>query len=452
MRLCADVSGSGTLGYLVTVTLEREDGNAVQYIGNSAPEMPPPTTFSAYSPRLFDSLIFTPTSLTWDETRLDTGALFHYPNSPQITNLYAAYPVTLAYFQTVQGYIVTFNFNTDGNLGSIEEPAGRSINLSYDGDHVTSVEDWAGRTHQFTYDGDDNLATIQDPTNAIITLQYDGAHHVAQITDGAGNNVYYTYDDQDRVVSRSIGTDPPGEYSYSGAQVTYIDPLGQQWITTLDQNGNVTETEDPLGATRSAQFNNQGLPTQIVDALGRITTLEYDPVTGRMTSRQDPTGATEQWSWDTSGPKYGNLDSYTDGSGRTDQYFYSPNPQLRQRSQWLNGMSQATNYAYTPWGALQSAMTPMGFIHTYNWDNTLRGAQQRDQRDGRHPHLHARFGGQSAERAGRDGPHDRVHLRRCRSAPQRPERPGCAQAVAVRRRRQPDRGDRSAFCLHHAHV
>ncbi|HLK56734.1 MAG TPA: hypothetical protein VKU00_09225, partial [Chthonomonadaceae bacterium] len=81
-HLCADTTGTHATGYIVTVTLEREDGGSVQYIGNSPANSGLPATFTAYSPRLFDTLKNAATTdvwQAWDETRFDTGTVFHYP-------------------------------------------------------------------------------------------------------------------------------------------------------------------------------------------------------------------------------------------------------------------------------------------------------------------------------------------------------------------------------------
>jgi YD repeat-containing protein len=365
-RLCADTSGTLALGYLITVTLEREDGNAIQYLGNSAPNMPPPTTFTAYTPRLFDALIYTPASLTWDETRFDTGALFHYAVGSPVSLVNQSFPVSLSYYQTVLGQRVTFNYGSDGNLDTIQDPAGRQIEYGYSGGYVSNVTDWGGRTHQFGYDGNDNLQSITDPTGAITTFASDTMHRLLQITDPNGYNTYYQYDNQNRVVSRQIDVNPPGNYSYDGTTTTYTDPLGQVWQTTQDQYGNVTQTTDPLGATRNATYWPSGLPYTIEDAIGRITVLQYDD-NGRLQSRQDPTGATEQWQWD---PDYGTLQTYTDQINRITQYNYGSDPQPRLLLSVTTPLSNTTNYTYTYWGALLGVQTPLGYLTTYNWDNT----------------------------------------------------------------------------------
>ena len=201
----------------------------MQYFGNSAPNLPPPTTFTAYSPRLFDTLIYTPASLTWDETRHDSGALFHYAVGSPVSLVAQYFPVSLSYYQTVQGQTVTFNYNSNGTLGSIEDPAGRQIQYGYATTFVSSVTDWGGRQHQFGYDGNNNLQSITDPTGAITTFQSDSMHRLLQITDPNNYNTYYQYDSKNRVVSRQIDVNPAGNYSYSGTQQAPSPPTPIRW-------------------------------------------------------------------------------------------------------------------------------------------------------------------------------------------------------------------------------
>ena len=98
-----------------------------------------PATYVANSPRLFDTLINNVGSdQTWDETRFDTGAVFHYP---------AGTLTSLAYYKTVQGQYMTMNYNTNGSLDTIMEPAGRELQYNYTGPYVTSIEDWVNAKH-----------------------------------------------------------------------------------------------------------------------------------------------------------------------------------------------------------------------------------------------------------------------------------------------------------------
>jgi RHS repeat-associated protein len=359
LRLCADNSGTLATGYRVTVTMEREDGNSVQYIGSSAAGGPYPTTFTPSSPRLFDALTCDGVSGFWDETRFDTGAVFHYP---------AGSFASLAYYQTVQGSTVTMNY-TGGQLQSIQEPAGRLLTYLYTDNKVTQVTDWAQRTHQFVYDADDNLHALIGPDGATSTYQYDPLFRLNQITDPNNFSTYYNYDDQNRVISRQVAANPPGAYAYSGSDTVYTDPLGAIWRTTLDQDGNVTNAVDPVGAVRSAVFSARGLPLSIQSALSiPPTVLTYDS-NGRETSRQDPTGAVSTHTFDA----YGNVLTEQNPLGyvTTHSYFGSgpTQGQTRLRQTTMDPLGQVTQFAYTSWGALSSVQTPLGNTTLYNWNS-----------------------------------------------------------------------------------
>ena len=342
---------------MVTVTLEREDGNSVQYIGNSPAGSPYPTTFTPYSPRLFDNLVYNSTDQTWDETRFDTGTRFHY-----LAGTFAS----LAYYQTVLGSMVTMNYDAGGQLQNIQEPAGRLLTYLYTGDKVSAVQDWAQRTQQFLYDDNSNLIALIDQTGATTTYQYDSLLRLNQITDPNNFSTYYVLDDQNRVISRQVDTNPPGIYAYVGNNTVYTDPLGGVWTTTLDTNGNVTAAIDPLGATRSAVYNSQGLPVSIQNALAiPPTALVYD-ANGRQISRQDPTGAVWTHLFD---PLYGNLLAEQSPLGYITTHTYFGTGETRLRLSTMTPMGEVTTFGYTSWGALQSVQSPLNNVRVDNWNS-----------------------------------------------------------------------------------
>lgn len=369
LRLCEATSGTAATGYVSTITMEREDGNSVRYVGHTAgPAAAPPTTFTSDSPRLFDTLLRN-ADRTWDETRFDSGAVFHYPAPPTTTLTSYNNLVSLAYYQTVQGQRVSFSYNSNGQMTTIQEPGGREVTYTYqtdpDNPYVSSVQDWAGRLHSFQYDGDGNLNQIQDPTGALTTYAYDGQRHLTNVTDPNGVVSAYAYDDQDRVVSRQVGSNPSSGYSYAGGTTTYTDPLTNAWATTQDGDGNVTSAVDPLGATRSAAYTAQGQPQTVQDALGRVTSLAYDS-NGRLTSLQNPRRQTATFTYDS----YGNCLSAQDPENRLTTYTYGADPSKRRLASLTTPVPSTYVYSYMSWGALQSVTTPLGNITTLTWDST----------------------------------------------------------------------------------
>ncbi len=357
MRLCADVTGTTPAGYIVTVNMEREDGRSVQYIGNSPPDAGFPATYVANSPRLFDNLVNNVgTDQSWDETRFDTGATFHYPAGTGM-------PCSLAYYQTVQGQYMTMNYDTDkGTLTSIMEPAGRELLYNYTGPYCTSIQDWAGRITTFYYSSANDMVQMVDPTGASTYFQCDVNHNLTLITDPNNWDTAYQYDDNSRVTMRSVNGNT-GYYSYSGGTTTYLDPNGETWTTVQDSDGNVTSVTDPVSATRQAIYTND-LPTTIIDAIGRITTMAYNS-NGQKTSHQNPANETDVFNYD----GYGNLIYHEDPTGNPHYYNFAGDGSTRQMISEQNALGYSTQYAYTDWGAIQAVATPMGFITTYSWSN-----------------------------------------------------------------------------------
>src|SRR5207237_2097704 len=127
-----------------------------------------------------------------------------------------------------------------------------------------------------TYDGKGDVVQIQGPTGCLTRYEYDERHRITRITGLEGFATDYGYDGRGRVRSRSVAGDR-ATYSYhhvgDGTATVYQDPEGHLWTTVLDSQGNIVEEIDPVGAVRQAAYDDKGMPTRSVDALGYVTSF-----------------------------------------------------------------------------------------------------------------------------------------------------------------------------------
>lgn len=72
------------------------------------------------------------------------------------------------------------------------------------------------------------------------------------------------------------------------------------WSNVYDSAGNRIYTRDPLGAVTRAVFNTNDLPISITNALGQVTSMQYD-AHGNLTRLINPRLATNLWAYDARG-------------------------------------------------------------------------------------------------------------------------------------------------------
>jgi YD repeat-containing protein len=87
--------------------------------------------------------------------------------------------VSVVYRQTPQGERLTYNYNANAQLESVEEPTGRRVTLSYNADgKVQTVADWGGRgLVVLTYVGSD-LTEVWQQEGVVTRYRYDANHYM----------------------------------------------------------------------------------------------------------------------------------------------------------------------------------------------------------------------------------------------------------------------------------
>jgi len=332
---------------------------------------------------------------------------------------------TLNYVQDLNGNRLTFT--PEGilsNSGALE------VDFVRDADgRITQIIDPLGNVYGYTYDANGDLVAFNPPDldTDVMYAYYEG-HYILDIIDPRGNRAAkMTYTDDGRLETLTDALGNVTSYEYSLAinttaiihpdggreSITYndaghvlqqIDPLGRITSYSYDENFNIlTETND-RGETVTysynadghrtsvtdangtvlitAQYNQYGGPTRLVDALGEPRDIGYDPVTFLPVSASDSLGSLGAYTWNANGQPltradangsvatytydvYGNLTSQTDALGRTVQYEYNT---LGQRTAMIDSDGNRTTFVYDALGRLQSMVDALGQTITYSYD------------------------------------------------------------------------------------
>ena len=185
-----------------------------------------------------------------------------------------------------------WQFSSTGRLERVEDRNGRSISYLYfatgatrvqkitdsqgrvtefftnaNGD-VTKMVDSAGREYLYGYTGT-QLTSYTDPANSTTYYEY-GADGMTKVTTPGGRVTrigYYASGDRNAGRVRDITRETPS--------TTDVDP---KWSFAYDQNQDGTGptiVSDPRGHETRYEFDPDGRPEKVFDALGRRTTTSY---------------------------------------------------------------------------------------------------------------------------------------------------------------------------------
>lgn len=275
---------------------------------------------------------------------------------------------------------------TGNNLTSVSDPAGRTVNLTYDSsNHLSSVADPLGNSYTFAVGA--SLATVTQPDSGSWQYRYDANSFMLGKVDPLGNSTSYSYDDQQRVIG---STDPEGKtrsisypqgtetvktttftekdgnawsYSYDTQQGYLLAKTDPQSGTTsyhYDANGNRTATTNPDGTSTSSLYDTLGNLLSSTDAAGNSTSYSYNSF-GQTTSITDPQGGITRYSYD----DRGNLISLTDPAGAATSYEYDSKGNMTRLT---DAAGQSTSFGYDTAGNMTSVSDASGATTSYSYD------------------------------------------------------------------------------------
>lgn len=268
-------------------------------------------------------------------------------------------------------------FDKNGWLKSLEDPYGKKLELTYQGDFLQKVTD-----------GESVLKLTYDKSGHVISADLDGVNVEYTYADGClirveegEDSVYYTYtSDGMPLLSGFRG-------SHQGDGTIRYDDLARPVMITLDEettilnykedalemtvaegtvtykldNGAVTDIVTSDGTVMSTEATKDGAVLKILDGTKNIYQAEFDS-RGNMLSEKDET-STLRYGYD----KRGNLTSITDGAGKVTSYGYDKANEITSVT-YADGTKE--KWSYDKNGNLKSYTDRAGAETSYSYDKS----------------------------------------------------------------------------------
>ncbi len=320
-----------------------------------------------------------------------------------------------------------YTFNHDGQLTSILDPQGyettlsyennllhqvtsqggqRYLHFTYDQDRLTEVADHTGRHVSFQYDQNGDLGSVVDVRGKTWTYSYLDLHLLYEVTDPNGHLEEKTdYDSQGRAVQQWSGpkSEPDLELEFTGENRVITDALGNvqvasydvrnTWVglsygsdvtlleggsegtitRSYDANFNLNYVEDANEHATEIEWNDCGCrPEWITDSLGLDTHMLYDSNTNNLISTTDALNHTTRYAYNSNN----NMISTTNALHYTTYYTYgtsSPSPNLLIETK--DPLGHHTYYRYNEYGDMIATAVVSGSMRlttTYTYDGLGR--------------------------------------------------------------------------------
>jgi RHS repeat-associated protein len=271
--------------------------------------------------------------------------------------------------------VTSYTYNSLGLVLTTSGPQGNTGNTYDDSGNLLTATGPDGGITRYRYDGRANLIETTNPLGQVTTYAYDDADLLASVTDPAGAVISYTYDPNGNMLTQ---TDPLGKvttFTYDGMNrlLTVTDALGHLTTYGYDKMGNRTSVTDPNGNTSTYKFNYQGQMVQAKDAQEHTTTYTYGAMgcascgggTDKVTSITDAIGHITTYQYDTAG----HLIQETDPLQKATSYYYDPAGNMDMKTD-ANGIN--LGYSYDFLKRLTAKSYPDGSSVNYTYDSAGR--------------------------------------------------------------------------------
>jgi len=143
----------------------------------------------------------------------------------------------LAHVEDIDGDETSLTYDTSGKLTTITDSAGRSLQVTWTADRITSIADPStpARAVTYGYTPSGLLSTVTDVNGGVTSVAYDPSNRIVSVTDprhnaaGTSKAVVNIYDTQGRVIHQTDETGDVHMFDYT----TVADATGFTEVTRV---------------------------------------------------------------------------------------------------------------------------------------------------------------------------------------------------------------------------
>jgi RHS repeat-associated protein len=306
----------------------------------------------------------------------------------------------------------SIGFGTNQKPSVITDTNGNQVVLSYTGEHLTGIQhsdgdhftltygpagrmtgltDHAGKTTTYSYNPENTLLnSVTGPdgkTTSYYYVQEADTYALASVTYPGGISRNFRFDGDGRLAESSLNSNKntvPLSYDDSERTTTVKDASGVFVTSRVNENGQVTKTEntagatqlfsynqnkdlvrasDPLGHSYDMSYDNEHNVVEITDPLGNHIGMTYDNRFNSLNSVTDPRGNTLNFGFDSKGNMISTI--YPDSLTESNVYDTQGNI-IRTTTR----KGDIINYQYNTRGQLTRIDYPDSSFKVYTYDNT----------------------------------------------------------------------------------
>lgn len=312
-------------------------------------------------------------------------------------------------FRDGAGRESVFEHDSEGNLINVEFPDSSSKSFTYSATHLMNQEtDARGNSTLYHFNDLRKLSSVTTPDNASISLQDSSSKTYYNSLQGV-NRKLINYDDENADgISDSVINAKGAETTFVKEKNGYVSKIidSQERVTTIERDNLgrplkiirpdqtfsqfvydqatgdlLSKYESATNSTESFVYNPKGLLTKYTSPKGKVSTKQYDEITGLLLKETDPRGVFTTYNYGS----FGLISSTIDSLSRTQSFEYDAQGNLTRSVLPMNeamvytrdvagnvltkanSKNQVSSYSFDAFNRLLSVTTPSGKTTSYTY-------------------------------------------------------------------------------------
>ena len=269
----------------------------------------------------------------------------------------------------------------------ITDALGRALKTDYvydERNRMTKRINDDGTFIRYFYDAANNLIKTIDERQKVTRFEYDGLNRqtaVIHVVDGVEQVTRTYYDAMGRIIAvtdaRATNPQPTQAGMRSWLKTNATGAPAYTTVSRYDAlTGRLASTTNALGQTTRYTFDNVGNLLKVEDALGRITSFTYDALNRKTSVTQaDPDGAIGPLAASVTLMVYdrvGNLVKETDALGRVTTHEYDELNRRTATVKTVNGQTERSETHYDAVGNITYTLDNRNRITSFKYDKLNR--------------------------------------------------------------------------------
>nr|WP_320193973.1 RHS repeat-associated core domain-containing protein [uncultured Desulfobacter sp.] len=257
------------------------------------------------------------------------------------------------------------------HISAVEDIAGRRISYTYDGDNLVDVTDVMDNHWKYTYDSGDRLTSKTTPLGGTTSISYYGDGFVKSVTTSTGASKYFDYSYNSSTheyyaqITHSSGMVDERWYNSKGKAIKKaINGVVQK---SVSYNNNIRTSVASGGQQTEEELDQWEQITKTTYADGSSVSYEYDPETGNLLRQTNELGVITEYDYD----ENGNMIRMTEAVGtdveRATEYAYDDVGRLIETRRLGDAVTAeaVTTMTYDADGNLATQTDPEGGVTQY---------------------------------------------------------------------------------------